>query len=404
MAKEAGVTITTGGLHRSKSPRGGYLRVSRPSIISADHPMFGLAQGGRGFRGLVRDQESVTGHLAPCAHTYFKEKTMRTTLRFALAAIVLGASVASAPAFAEPEKPECIAPAKPGGGFDLTCRLAMSGLKDTKQLSAPLRVSYMPGGIGAVAYNAINAQRPGEGNTIIAFSGGSLLNLAQGKFGKYTENDVRWLAAIGSDFGAIVVRSDSPLKNLKDLVAALKKDPSKVVFGAGGTIGSQDWMKAALTARAAGVDHKTMRFVAFEGGGEVLTALQGGHIQVMSGDAGEVVGLLKQKAPIRVIAVFAENRLPGVMADIPTAKEQGFDIQWPIIRGFYMGPKVSDADFNWWVGSFDKMLATKEFADLRDARGLFPFNKTGKELDAFVKERVTAYRKIADEFGLVKKK
>ena len=328
---------------------------------------------------------------------------MYKKLQIALATVLVGASLVSAPAFAEPDKPECIAPAKPGGGFDLTCRLALSGMQETKLLSAPLRVSYMPGGIGAVAYNAINAQRPGEGGTIVAFSGGSLLNLAQGKFGKYSENDVRWLAAIGSDFGVVVVRNDSPFKNLQDLVAALKKDPTKVVFGAGGTIGSQDWMKAALTAKAAGVDHKTMRFVAFEGGGEVLTALQGGHVQVMSGDAGEVVGLLKQNAPIRVIAVFSENRLPGVMANVPTAREQGFDIQWPIIRGFYMGPKVSDADFNWWSGTFDKMLASKQYADLRDARGLFPFNKTGKELDAFVKERVAAYRKIADEFGLIKK-
>ena len=57
-----------------------------------------------------------------------------------------------------------------------------------------MRVTYMPGGIGAVAYNAIVAQRPDAPNTIVAFSGGSLLNLAQGKFGRYNENDVRWVA------------------------------------------------------------------------------------------------------------------------------------------------------------------------------------------------------------------
>ncbi len=64
-----------------------------------------------------------------------------------------------------------------------------------KFIADPMRITYMPGGIGAVAYNAIVAQRPGEDNTIVAFSGGSLLNLAQGKFGRYNENDVRWLAA-----------------------------------------------------------------------------------------------------------------------------------------------------------------------------------------------------------------
>ncbi|MCB1756990.1 MAG: tripartite tricarboxylate transporter substrate binding protein, partial [Gammaproteobacteria bacterium] len=203
----------------------------------------------------------------------------------AVAALSLSANLA----FAEPERPECIAPAKPGGGFDLTCKLAQSGLQDGGHLSSPLRVSYMPGGIGAVAYNAIVAQRPDEGGTIVAFSGGSLLNLAQKKFGKYGVNDVRWLAAVGADFGMLAVRDDSPFQSLTELVDALKKDPTSVIFGAGGTIGSQDWMKSALIARAAGVDYQKMRYVAFEGGGESITALLGGHIQAYSGDVAEII-------------------------------------------------------------------------------------------------------------------
>ncbi|MDE2399112.1 MAG: tripartite tricarboxylate transporter substrate binding protein [Burkholderiales bacterium] len=298
------------------------------------------------------------------------------------------------------DKTECIAPAKPGGGFDITCKLAQTALLDGKYISDPMRVSYMPGGIGAVAYNAIVAQRPAEANTIVAFSGGSLLNLAQGKFGRYNENDVRWLAAVGSDYGAIVVAENSPLKSLKDLVAAVKADPSKIVFGAGGTVGSQDWMKAALTARAAGLDPKAMRFVAFEGGGESMTALQGGHVQVYSGDASEAEEKLEAGAKIRVLAVMADKRLEGALAGVPTAKEQGLDIEWPIIRGFYLGPKVSDADYKVWVDTFNRMMATPAFERARAERGLFQFAMTGPELDAYVKKRVAAYRKLAAEFGL----
>ncbi|OVZ55116.1 tricarboxylic transporter [Pigmentiphaga sp. NML080357] len=331
---------------------------------------------------------------------------MNPTVRLraaACAAALLLAGLAAQPVAAAPERPECIAPAKPGGGFDLTCKLAQTGLQEGKFLASPMRSVYMPGGIGAVAYNTIIAQRPAEAGTIVAFSGGSLLNIAQGKFGRYTESDVRWVAGIGTDYGAVVVRKDSPWKDLKSLMAAIKADPTKVVFGAGGTIGSQDWMKAALTARAAGIDYKTMRFVAFEGGGESLTALQGGHVQVYSGDAGEVAAILDAGVPIRILAVFSEQRLPGKLADVPTAKEQGFDIQWPIIRGFYVGPKVSDADYQWWVATFDKMMATPEFAKLREERGLFPFNLTGKAVDDYVKKQVAEYRKLADEFGLVRK-
>ncbi len=150
---------------------------------------------------------------------------------------------------AEPKRPECIAPASPGGGFDLTCKLVQSALVQEKILSKPMRVTYMPGGVGAVAYNAVVAQRPADAGTLVAWSSGSLLNLAQGKFGRFDENAVKWLAAVGTSYGAIAVKSDSPYKTLDDLVAALKKDPSKVVIGSGGTVGSQDWMQTALIAK-----------------------------------------------------------------------------------------------------------------------------------------------------------
>jgi putative tricarboxylic transport membrane protein len=301
------------------------------------------------------------------------------------------------------DKTECIAPAKPGGGFDLTCKLAQTGLTSGKFIADPMRVTYMPGGIGAVAYNAVVAQRPGDPNVIVAFSGGSLLNLAQGKFGRYTESDVRWLSAVGADYGAVIVTKDSPFKSLKDLMAAVKADPTKIIFGAGGTVGSQDWTKAALVARAAGIDYKAMRFVAFEGGGEATTALQGGHITVYSGDASEVAEKITAGAPFRVLAVMADKRLPGVLANVPTAKEQGYDIEWPIIRGFYMGPKVNDADYKVWVDTFNRMMATKEWDKLREERGLYPFAMTGAELDAYVKKQVQGYKKLADEFGLIRK-
>lgn len=323
----------------------------------------------------------------------------------ALSALVAASALTAATSVqAEPRRPECVAPAQPGGGFDLTCRLAQSGLRESGALKNPLRIVYMPGGVGAVAYNNIIAQRPADGSAIVAFSGGSLLNLAQGKFGRYNVDDVRWMAAIGADYGVAMVREDSPYKTLNDLMQALKEDPSKVVFGAGGTVGSQDWMKAALSAQAAGVDYKRMRFVAFEGGGEGITAMRGNHIQAYMGDAAEAVSMLDGGAPIRVLAVFNSERLPGKLADVPTAKEQGYDIEWPIIRGFYLGPKVSDEDYNWWVNAFKTTMATPEFAKLQAQQGLFPFALTGPELEAYVKEQVQEYTKLADSFGLIQKK
>ncbi|OAT21207.1 tripartite tricarboxylate transporter substrate binding protein [Buttiauxella noackiae] len=300
-----------------------------------------------------------------------------------------------------PSRTECIAPAKPGGGFDLTCKLIQVSLQETGVLEKPMRVTYMPGGVGAVAYNAIVAQRPAEAGTVVAFSGGSLLNLSQGKFGRYGVDDVRWLASVGTDYGMIAVRADSPWKDLKSLLAAMEKDPNSVVIGAGASIGSQDWMKTALLAQKANVDPHKMRYVAFEGGGEPVTALMGNHVQVVSGDLSEMVPYISGDK-LRVLAVFANERLPGELAQIPTAKEQGYDLVWPIIRGFYVGPKVSDAEYHWWVETFNKLQQTDDFKKQRDLRGLFEFNMTGKELDNYVKKQVTDYREQAKAFGLAK--
>ncbi|CDG20846.1 conserved exported protein of unknown function [Xenorhabdus poinarii G6] len=300
-----------------------------------------------------------------------------------------------------PGRTECIAPAKPGGGFDLTCKLVQISLLETQAINAPMRVTFMPGGVGAVAYNAIVAQRPAEPGTIVAFSGGSLLNLAQGKFGRYNVNNVRWLASVGTDYGMIAVRHDSPYQTLTDLMNAFKKAPDSIVFGAGASIGSQDWMKTALLAKEVGVNPRKMRYVAFEGGGEPITALLGNHIQVVSGDLSETLPYLNGNK-IRILAIYADKRLDGALANIPTAKEQGYNLVWPVIRGFYMGPNVSDEQYQWWVDTFKKLQQTDEFKQQRELRGLFDFDMTGKELDDYVKKQTVQYHEMAKSFGLAK--
>lgn len=294
---------------------------------------------------------------------------------------------------------ECIVPSKPGGAMDLTCKLVRAGLKSDQ--AQPVRLSYLPGGIGAVAWHSLAAQRAAEGDTLVAFSGGSLLNLAQGKFGKVTADDVRWVAALGADYGMIAVRADSPFRNLRDLLEALRKDPAKVLIGVSGTIGSQDWMKMALLAQRVGINPKVLRFVALEGGGEAFTAMHANYVQVVSGDASEAT-LYAGPGKVRVLAVLSEKRLPGVLASVPTAREQGIDVVWPIIRGVWMGPKVADADYQRWVAVFDRMLASPAYAETRAAHGLYPFSLTGKALTGYVRKAVDDYKLQAMQFKLVR--
>ena len=324
--------------------------------------------------------------------------TLQATVFF-LASLVAGHALANSL-----HASECVVPAKPGGGMDLTCKLARKGLQPVAKsthVNPALRISYLPGGIGAVAWSSVLSQRRAEPDTLIAFSGGSLLNLAQGKYGKVSASDVRWVAAVGTDYGMIAVREDSPYKTLGDLLAAIKRNPGAVAIGASGTVGSQDWLKVSILTKQAGGDPKSLRFVAFEGGGESFTALLAGYVQAVSGDVSEAA-LHAPSNKIRVLAVLADKRLPGPLAHIPTAREQGFDLTWPIIRGLYMGPNVSDKDYRRWVGAFEKMMTQPGFGQLRSAHGLYPFSLTGDALTDYVNKTVEQYGKQAKELGLMR--
>lgn len=298
------------------------------------------------------------------------------------------------------DAPECIVPAKVGGGFDLTCKLVERLVAQKPGRGKPLAIRYLPGGIGAVAFDRMVTGQLPNPNALVAFSSGSLLNLVQGKFGPHKVDDVRWLAAVGTDYGAIAVPADSPIRSLPDLVVQLQRGLGRVVFGAGGTVGSQDWVKAALLVKGAGQDHKSMRFVSFEGGGEALSALEGKHVSVFCGDAAEALQAFDAGTKIRLIAILSDARLPGKHAGIPTAREQGIPLVWPVIRGVYVGHQVSDDVFRQWSEFFQARLAAPEFPRLQAHYGLYAAPMTGKALADFVHAQVQSYARLAAELGL----
>jgi putative tricarboxylic transport membrane protein len=308
------------------------------------------------------------------------------------------AALLCAPAAATPARADCIAPAKPGGGFDLTCQL----LADLLRLapSAPeVQTRYLPGGIGAVAFDRAVSQRWGDPGTVVAFSTGSLVNLAQGKFGPHRPDDVHWLATLGTEYGVIAVGRGSRLQSLADLRQRLAENPSSPVFGAGGGVGSQDWIKAALLVKAAGKDHRAMRFVSFEGGGQAIAALRGGHVDVFCGDAAEAMPALAA-GEIRLLAVLAPQRQRGVLEKVPTAREQGVDIVWPTVRGLYMGPAVPAREVEDWARLLRRAMAQPGYEQAVRARGLEPFPMTGADVQAYVRVEVERMRALARSLHL----
>ncbi len=320
----------------------------------------------------------------------------RAVLLFAFCQLVFFINVTAA---FDSTRLECLAPAKKGGGMSLSCHLLANSLYKSDLISEKMSIRYKSGGIGAVAYNHVVGIRNRDPGLVVAASSGSALNIATGKFGRYDSSAVRWLGALGADHGDIAVRPDAPWNTLKELLTALRDNPEKIVFGGGGSIGSQDWMKIALVVRDAQINPRLIRFASFEGGGEALLSFFSGHIDVFSGDASEIHHIPPEK--IRILAVLSKARLPGNLASSPTAREQGYDVIWTVWRGFYMGPEVSDDAYNWWVATLKRLLSTNEFKQERERLGMYPFSLVGKEFDRFVHDNVSKQRQLANDIGLL---
>ncbi len=317
------------------------------------------------------------------------------------AAMAVAAFAAPSAAF-EPQNPECIAPANPGGGWDFTCRQVGKALFDQKKTPGPVQVTNKAGGGGAVAFAEVVAKRNDDNNLIVAASTATTTRLAQGQFAGLTADQVRWVGTVGADYGVIGVTKDSPYKSLSDLLEAVKADPTKVSIAGGSAVGGWDHLKVLIAAKAAGIENvRSIKYVAYQGGGEAVTQLVGGHVQAFSGDISEALGFM-ESGDLRVLAVLAPERLPGDLGNIPTAKEQGIDALGANWRGFYAPGGMSDEAYDYWSNTIAEVYASDEWKKVMSDNGLMPFGKSGAELTEFVKQQVDDIKAISKDIGLIK--
>jgi putative tricarboxylic transport membrane protein len=324
---------------------------------------------------------------------------MRTLL--GILAIAVLSPLNPAAAF-EPQNVECIAPANPGGGWDFTCRQAGKALYELKKTPGPVQVSNKAGGGGAVAFAEVVAKRNAEDNLLVAASTATTTRLAQGQYAGFTAQQVRWLGTLGADYGVIGVAKDSPYMSLNDLLGALKADPGKIAVAGGSAVGGWDHLKVLIAAKAAGItDVRTIKYVAFQGGGEAVTQLIGGHVQAFSGDISEALGFL-ESGDLRVLAVLSPERLPDKLAGIPTAREQGVEAVGANWRGFYAPGGMSDDAYGYWSQALQDLYASAEWKKVMADNGLMPFGLSGPQLTDFVNKQVGDIQAISREIGLIK--
>jgi putative tricarboxylic transport membrane protein len=307
-------------------------------------------------------------------------------------------TAAAAEAFA-PESPECVAPSDPGGGWDFTCRTIGQLFEDLGSTGNVITTNQ-PGGGGAVAFADIAANRSDDNDLTIAASPATAIRFAQNQYTGLNADEFRWVCAIGADFGVISVLPDSPYTTLDELVAAVKADPTSVVWGGGSPVGGQDHLKVLLFMQEIGVDPAEVPWVAYDGGGEAKNALVGGEIEIFTGDVSETFGDL-EAGDLRVLAVLGDARIAGY--DAPTTIELGYTTIFPIWRGLLAPGDMTDDAYGFWVEACGVVEESAEWAVERANNGLLPLRLLGDEFTAYALDAVDSFRTLSEPYGLVAK-
>ncbi|GAA6202786.1 tripartite tricarboxylate transporter substrate-binding protein [Aquicoccus sp. SU-CL01552] len=319
--------------------------------------------------------------------------------RGALAAALLSLSTIAATA---QENPECIAPANPGGGWDFTCRQVGKSMQDLGIIEKTMQVVNLAGGGGGVAFAEVVNKRGDDNDLIVAASSATATRLAQGAYPGNTMDQVRWLASIGADYGVIAVAATSEIDSLPALLDQIKTDPTSVSVAGGSAVGGWDHLKVLIAANAYGIeDVRSVKYIAFDGGGEAVTQLLAGSVQAFTGDISEAKGFV-DSGDIKVIAVLAPERLGGEFADMPTAREQGIDAIGANWRGFYAPGGMSDAAYDAWVAKISELYASDAWKQVMAANGLAPLDLQGAAFQSFVSDSVAQIQSISRDIGIIK--
>jgi putative tricarboxylic transport membrane protein len=313
-----------------------------------------------------------------------------------LALIACSLGVAAAGEW-KPTKPiQFIVPYAPGGGSDVMARSMDAVIKAEKLSPVQLLVVNQPGGSGTIGTNTV-AQSKGNDHMIHTYISGQVAApLAVGK-GAATYRDLTMIAGLAADEQMIVVKTDSPFKTIDDVAAAAKQKPGGVNIG-GTATGQEDQMTNRMFEKAANIK---LRYVPFNSGGECITALLGGHVDMIWANPSEFVPQYDAKM-VRPIAVARATRVP-LLPDVPTFKERGFNFTFDFFRGIAAPPGISAEVAAYYENMMKKMSEAPGWKDgYLKKYMLSPTWMSSKEFTQFVAKNEGLFKEILTDLGLIK--
>lgn len=209
--------------------------------------------------------------------------------------------------------------------------------------------------------------------------------------------DTTPIARLTEEPDIVVVAKNSPYRTIADLLAAWKKDPARVPVGGGSSPGGPDHLAPMLMAQAAGIAPKTVNYVPFDGGGELLASILGNKVGFGVSGLGEYRDQI-EAGELRLLAVTGPKRVPGL--DAPTLREAGLDTEFTNWRGIVAPPGLSDAERDKLTGLIRELHASKEWKESMKTNGWDDAFLAGEPFGDFLDEQDRRVATVLKELGL----
>jgi putative tricarboxylic transport membrane protein len=293
--------------------------------------------------------------------------------------LIIGAALlgASAVAVAQPRYPqrtvEVVVPYAPGGGTDNLMRMITGIIDENKWSPMPLNVVNRAGGSGAVGFNYL-INKKGDAHTIAGATPMIVSGKIEGRLPGNHRDAMTILMIVAIDELMLSVRNESPYKTIEDFVKAAKAKPGGLTVGGTATL-TEDHIFTYLFEKAAGIQ---VKYVPFNSGGEVTTALMGGHIDAAVENPNEIVAQI-EAGKARNLAVASRERLKDA-PQVPTFAEKGYRFYWEQMRGVVGPANMPPEAVKYWQDTLKKVVATEKWQKDYIKRNLLrPTDWTGEQ-------------------------
>lgn len=286
----------------------------------------------------------------------------------------------------------------PGGTVDLYAR----GIKDTLDTlklvnGQTILVENKVGAGGALAMQLLKSQS-GNAGYLGTFHTGAIAGAVTGLI-KADPRDFTPVAMLVEETSLVAVRADSPLKTGTDLVAALKADPTKLRIAVAPALGQNTHMAIAKPLQVAGVVIDKLTIAPFRSSGESVTALIGGHVDVVSATAPVILPQV-QAGKLRILASAAPEPGTGVLAGVKTWREQGVPADYVSYNGVMLPPGVNAEQIRFWEEALRKVSQDKNWIALVERSGNKPILRGYVESHRYLMSEWKATTELAASLNL----